>query len=302
MDPHFCKTHELSTKSDVYALGVVLLEVLCGRRSLDFEVAHRQERLVLWAEQCFRERIVDPGLRGSLAYDVLRIFLDITLKCLQDHPKKRPPLADVVAKLEIALESTYSSSSSVDSGIFKHFNQVAYSSASANSDADPSRHTVETGSTKSDTIKQACLLSSWSTFTLHAMTTRIFYPKLVKIFFLSIGGLQECFQEYCIRHVDGTAVKSDGERQRIIQCIKAAIERRVSEGLMLELRTLDRVSLLSDATRIFRENSLTITRADVETKGDTVVGTFYVCDASGIRLIPRLLIQLGGKSGREISM
>ena len=36
-------------------------------------------------------------------------------------------------------------------------------------------------------------------------------------------------QEYYVRHVDGSPVKSDAERERVIQCLEAAIERRVSE-------------------------------------------------------------------------
>ncbi|CAN6549316.1 ACT domain-containing protein ACR4-like [Malus sylvestris] len=91
----------------------------------------------------------------------------------------------------------------------------------------------------------------------------------------------EAYQEYYIRHVDGSPVKSDAERQRVIQCLEAAIERRVSEGLKLELCTTDRVGLLSDVTRIFRENSLTVTRAEVATKAGKAVNTFYVRDASG---------------------
>lgn len=38
-----------------------------------------------------------------------------------------------------------------------------------------------------------------------------------------------CFQEYYIRHVDGHAISSEAERQRVIQCLEAAIERRTSE-------------------------------------------------------------------------
>ncbi|PON64472.1 ACT domain containing protein [Trema orientale] len=91
----------------------------------------------------------------------------------------------------------------------------------------------------------------------------------------------ECYQEYFIRHVDGSSLKSDAERQRVMQCLEAAIERRVSEGLKLELCTTDRVGLLSDVTRIFRENSLTVTRAEVTTKGGKAMNTFYVGDASG---------------------
>ncbi|XP_041013233.1 ACT domain-containing protein ACR4-like isoform X2 [Juglans microcarpa x Juglans regia] len=91
----------------------------------------------------------------------------------------------------------------------------------------------------------------------------------------------EAYQEYYIRHIDGSPVKSDAERERVIQCLEAAIERRISEGLKLELCTTDRVGLLSDVTRIFRENSLTVTRAEVTTKAGKAVNTFYVRDASG---------------------
>ncbi|KAK3151891.1 hypothetical protein QOZ80_3AG0252080 [Eleusine coracana subsp. coracana] len=91
----------------------------------------------------------------------------------------------------------------------------------------------------------------------------------------------EAHQEYYIRHIEGSPVNSDAERQRIIQCLEAAIERRVYEGLKLELSTSDRVGLLSDVTRIFRENGLTVSRAEVSTRGDKAVNTFYVRDASG---------------------
>ncbi|KAI9399295.1 hypothetical protein POPTR_002G076001v4 [Populus trichocarpa] len=37
-------------------------------------------------------------------------------------------------------------------------------------------------------------------------------------------------REYYIKHIDGSPVKLEAERQRIIQCLEAAIERRVSEN------------------------------------------------------------------------
>lgn len=36
-------------------------------------------------------------------------------------------------------------------------------------------------------------------------------------------------KEYYIRHIDGFPVSSEAEKQRVIQYIEAAIERRVSE-------------------------------------------------------------------------
>lgn len=110
----------------------------------------------------------------------------------------------------------------------------------------------------------------------------------------------EAYQEYCIRHVDGSPVNSDAERQRVIQCLEAAIERRVSEGLKLELCTTDRVGLLSDVTRIFRENSLTVTRAEVSTRSGKAMNTFYVRDASGYPVDPKIIDSIRKEIGQTI--
>ncbi|KAG0525481.1 hypothetical protein BDA96_06G060400 [Sorghum bicolor] len=90
------------------------------------------------------------------------------------------------------------------------------------------------------------------------------------------------YQEYYIRHVDGHAVRCDDERQRLVRCLEAAIERRTAEGLELEVRTGDRAGLLSDITRIFRENGLTIRRAEISSSGGEAVDTFYLSDPQGL--------------------
>lgn len=53
------------------------------------------------------------------------------------------------------------------------------------------------------------------------------------------------------------------------------------QGIRLELCCEDRVGLLSDVTRIFRENGLAVTRAEVTTRGSQAVNAFYVTDSSG---------------------
>lgn len=53
------------------------------------------------------------------------------------------------------------------------------------------------------------------------------------------------------------------------------------QGIRLELCSDDRVGLLSDITRIFRENGLSVTRAEVTTRGTEAVNVFYVTDALG---------------------
>ncbi|KAL9363454.1 hypothetical protein Peur_046239 [Populus x canadensis] len=89
------------------------------------------------------------------------------------------------------------------------------------------------------------------------------------------------FQEYFIRHDDGYPLNTESEKQRVIKCLEAAIERRVCEGIWLKLCAENRVGLLSDITRVLRENGLAVVRADIATKGKNAVNAFYVRDVSG---------------------
>ncbi|KAJ3669788.1 hypothetical protein LUZ60_010112 [Juncus effusus] len=99
----------------------------------------------------------------------------------------------------------------------------------------------------------------------------------------------QAYQEFYIKHMDGRRVE-DEERERVIHCLEAAIQRRVSEGLKLELVSPDKVGLLSKVTRIFREHSLTVTRAEVSTRDGTAISTFYVKDNSGNNIVEPKII------------
>lgn len=92
----------------------------------------------------------------------------------------------------------------------------------------------------------------------------------------------QAYMEFYIRHTDGSPISSEAERQRVIQCVQASIERRVTEGVKLELCASDRQGLLADVTRTFRENGLNVARAEISTtKSEMAVNVFYVTDAAG---------------------
>ncbi|KAK8710605.1 hypothetical protein V6N13_145919 [Hibiscus sabdariffa] len=107
----------------------------------------------------------------------------------------------------------------------------------------------------------------------------------------------KAFMEFYIRHTDGTPISSELERHRVIQCIQAAIERRASEGIRLELCTSDRQGLLTDVTRTFRENSLNVTRAEISTAMGVAMNVFYVTDVTGSLADPVIIESVRHKIG-----
>ncbi|XP_047958212.1 ACT domain-containing protein ACR1 [Salvia hispanica] len=107
------------------------------------------------------------------------------------------------------------------------------------------------------------------------------------------------FQEYYVTDKNGT-LETDSEKHRVTKCLVAATERRVSHGLRLKICTKNRTGLLSDVTRVLRENGLSITGAEIGTRGENAVGTFYLKDATGEDVSPETVEvvrrELGGRT------
>ncbi|KAK3038505.1 hypothetical protein RJ639_029803 [Escallonia herrerae] len=97
------------------------------------------------------------------------------------------------------------------------------------------------------------------------------------------------YLEFFIRHTDGTPISSEAEKQRVILCLQAAIQRRASDGVRLELCAADRPGLLAEVTRTFRENGLNVTRTEISTTSDTALNVFYVTDATGNAADPKII-------------
>lgn len=97
------------------------------------------------------------------------------------------------------------------------------------------------------------------------------------------------FQEYYIRKKDGRTLTSESQIQAITRCIIAAVERRVSHGLRLDVRSRNRSGLLSDVTRVFRENGLSIAGVEIGIHGEKAVGSFHVTDVGGHDVGPSMV-------------
>jgi serine/threonine protein kinase len=115
LDPEYYKTSFLTSKSDVYAFGVVLFELLCGRRAVDVSLDEDQRGLAGWARLCVKkgkvEQIIDPSLRSEMMPRSLSVFVNIAYRCLNSRPKERPTMTEVLAELVLALSLQESKSS-----------------------------------------------------------------------------------------------------------------------------------------------------------------------------------------------
>ncbi|KAL4582339.1 hypothetical protein LXL04_006886 [Taraxacum kok-saghyz] len=107
MDPCYFYTGKLTTSSDVYAFGVVLFEVLTGKKAVDSTLDEEQWGLAPWAQHQIKlgklNNIVDPRLIGQISKNCLKGFARIAGRCVHTIPKQRPTMAEVVLTLESIL-------------------------------------------------------------------------------------------------------------------------------------------------------------------------------------------------------
>ncbi|KAL2540706.1 Receptor-like serine/threonine-protein kinase ALE2 [Abeliophyllum distichum] len=104
--PEYAMTGHLLVKSDVYSYGVVLLELLSGRKPVDMSQPPGQENLVTWARSLLTsreglEQLVDPSLAGTYDFDDMAKVAAIASMCVHPEVTKRPFMGEVVQALKL---------------------------------------------------------------------------------------------------------------------------------------------------------------------------------------------------------
>ncbi|XWS27657.1 hypothetical protein CRYUN_Cryun25bG0000400 [Craigia yunnanensis] len=111
--PEYYQSFRCTTKGDVYSYGVILLELLSGKRPIDPSEFGDDNNLVGWAKLLHREKrideILDPELMSRKSGEAeLHQYLRIAFECLDDRPFRRPTMIQVMAmfkELQVDSES-----------------------------------------------------------------------------------------------------------------------------------------------------------------------------------------------------
>ncbi|XP_020573865.1 receptor-like serine/threonine-protein kinase ALE2 isoform X2 [Phalaenopsis equestris] len=106
VDPEYAMTGHLLVKSDVYSYGVVLLELLTGRKPVDMSQPPGQENLVAWTRSLLAnmeglQTIIDPALGDDYPRNNVAKVAAIASMCVQPEVSHRPLMSEIAQALKL---------------------------------------------------------------------------------------------------------------------------------------------------------------------------------------------------------
>jgi hypothetical protein len=107
--PEYYQSFRCTRQGDVYSYGVVLLELISGRRPTEKEEEFGDTNLVGWVKKKILENaphdIFDPTLRHQGNDEELLQYVKVACACVEDSPSHRPTMLWVTANLkEISID------------------------------------------------------------------------------------------------------------------------------------------------------------------------------------------------------
>lgn len=108
MAPEYASSGKLTDRSDVFSFGVVLLELITGRKPVDASQPLGDESLVEWARPLLVHAIesgnftelVDPRLDDNYARPDMSRMIEAAAACVRHSAPKRPRMVQVVRALD----------------------------------------------------------------------------------------------------------------------------------------------------------------------------------------------------------
>ncbi|XP_026661596.2 nodulation receptor kinase-like [Phoenix dactylifera] len=106
VDPEYRQNHRVNAAGDVYSFGIVLLQILSGKRVINLNVRKPlplDKMAKLLTKDGNISEFADPRLNGEYSAEAFEIVRKLALSCTS-HKQKRPSMENVVTRLEKALE------------------------------------------------------------------------------------------------------------------------------------------------------------------------------------------------------
>ncbi|KAJ0035733.1 hypothetical protein Pint_26085 [Pistacia integerrima] len=104
MAPELIRTGKATTCTDVYAFGVFMLEVACGKRPIEQRGLPKRGNLVYGVASSWERGSIldasDPQLEGAFAADEMELVLKLGLFCCFGNPAARPSMRQVMQYLD----------------------------------------------------------------------------------------------------------------------------------------------------------------------------------------------------------
>ncbi|KAK2442669.1 cysteine-rich receptor protein kinase [Trifolium repens] len=99
MSPEYAMLGQFSEKSDVFSFGVIILEIVSGKRNVDYNGVNSIDDLVSHAWKKWRENkeleLLDAALKYSFSETEVYRCIQIGLLCVQENPDQRPTMATI---------------------------------------------------------------------------------------------------------------------------------------------------------------------------------------------------------------
>ncbi|EXC19916.1 G-type lectin S-receptor-like serine/threonine-protein kinase RLK1 [Morus notabilis] len=103
--PEWHRNMPITVKADVYSFGIVLLEIICCRRSVDMDVPEDKVVLANWVYDCFLDGELDKLVEDEdVEENELQKMIKLGLWCIQEEPSVRPSMKKVCLMLEGTIE------------------------------------------------------------------------------------------------------------------------------------------------------------------------------------------------------
>ncbi|XP_047152385.1 proline-rich receptor-like protein kinase PERK15 [Vigna umbellata] len=144
MAPEYAASGKLTEKSDVFSFGVVLLELITGRKPVDKTHPFLDDSMVEWARpllsQAFEngnfDGLLDPKLQKNYNHDEMIRMAACAASCVRHSARLRPRMSQVVRALEgnISLEDLNEGSAPGHSRVFGSFEGSSYDSVQYSED------------------------------------------------------------------------------------------------------------------------------------------------------------------------